>query len=329
MTLEQFSNASLITAWVLYTVSFFSFVITVTGKSWGHGQPEQFEQRWKKRSITLTIIGLAAQLSFFITRWIHAGHIPTSNMFEFITFLTMMIVSAFIVVHFIYRSAVIGVFVLPLAVLMLSYGAVFPWESQPLVPSLNSNWLKIHVTTAAAGEAFFAVGFAAGLMYLLRTIDFTNKSKSGKRQIRWLETTLFIVLCMIGFVVMTFSFGMADYNAQFTKEVLDESGDEPQWVTETVTYTLPPLFAPHEGELVSMDSFLGMSKPLLETPSWMQGVNSGRKLNTFVWSIIGGLILYWLFRFVLRKPLGAAIQPILKDIRPDDLDEISYRAPKI
>lgn len=326
MTIEQFSNSSLVLAWILYTFSFLAFVITVTGKRWGHGKPETFEHKWKYRSIAITILGLLSQVSFFISRWMYAGHIPTSNMFEFITFLTMMIVCAFIVVFFLYQSAVIGMFVMPLVVLMLSYAAVFPWESQPLVPSLNSNWLKIHVTTAAAGEAFFAVGFAAGLMYLIRTINFSDTSKSGKRQVRWLEFTLFVVLCMVGFVILTFGFGSAGYEAVFDKEVLDNSGEEPITVTETVTYTLPPLFKPHDSEVVSMDSFIGIQRPLLEAPAWMKGVNSGRKLNTFIWSILGGFILYGLLRLLLRKPIGAVIQPALKDIKAEDLDEISYRA---
>lgn len=326
MSLDQFSNASLVTAWVLYTLSFILFVITLTGKKWGHQQPEQFERKWKYRSFTVTVLGFVAHLTFFVTRWIHAGHIPTSNMFEFITFLTMMIIAAFIVVFLIYRATAIGAFVLPLAVIILSYAAVFPWESQPLVPSLNSNWLKIHVTTAALGEAFFAIGFAAGLMFLLRTINFKDRSKSGRRQTRWLEINLFIVISMIGFILATFSFGFAQYEAVFEHDVLRKIDDVEQLVTEQVTYTLPPLFMPHEGKTITMTSFLGMKKPLFEVPSWMNGANAGRKFNTFIWSIISGLILYGLLRLILRKPVGAAIQPILKDINPDDLDEISYRA---
>lgn len=75
-----------------------------------------------------------------------------------------------------------------------------------------------------------------------------------------------------------------------------------------------------------MTEFLGMTDGLFETPSWFNGVNSGRKLNTVVWSIIVGLILYGIIRLIIRKPLGAAIHPKLEGIDPDDLDEISYRA---
>jgi len=58
----------------------------------------------------------------------------------------------------------------------------------------------------------------------------------------------------------------------------------------------------------------------------MQGVSSGRKLNTVVWSLLGGLLLYSVLRLLVRKPLGAFIQPLMKDLSADDLDEISYRA---
>jgi ABC-type transport system involved in cytochrome c biogenesis permease subunit len=40
--------------------------------------------------------------------------------------------------------------------------------SMKLVPALHSYWLQIHVSVAAFGEAAFAVGFAANIMYLLK-----------------------------------------------------------------------------------------------------------------------------------------------------------------
>lgn len=89
---------------------------------------------------------------------------------------------------------------------------------------------------------------------------------------------------------------------------------------------MPPLVAPYKSETESMQSFLGMKSPLMEAPSWMHGVNAGRKLNTVVWSLITGVILYGLLRLILRKPLAKFIQPALNRLDPDDLDEISYRA---
>lgn len=328
--LDAISSASssyFIVAFALYCVSFLVFVLAILGKTWSGRDPEQHKKNFGKAAFTLTIIGFLAHLLFFFTRWYDGGHIPTSNMYEFMTFLGMMIVFAFIIVFLIYRSLVIGVFALPVAVLILAYAAVFPQEVQPLIPALQSYWLKIHVTTAAAGEAFFAVGFAGGLMHLLRTIDFSSNAKAVKRERRWAEFTLLAVLVIAAFVITVFSFNAADYKATFAKDVTttDKSG-QVQTVKQTVDYILPPIVKPHGAETVEMKSFLGISEPLFEAPSWMKGANAGRKLNTSIWSLLAGVLLYGIIRLLARKPLAKAISPVLKGMDPEDLDEISYRA---
>src|SRR5699024_4734360 len=67
--------------------------------------------------ITLTIIGFLAQVVYFISRWIAGGHAPVSNMFEFVTFLGMTLVFAFILIYFIYRLSVLDLFALPIVLL--------------------------------------------------------------------------------------------------------------------------------------------------------------------------------------------------------------------
>ena len=111
----------------------------------------------------LTIIGFVSQLGYFITRWIAAGHAPVSNMFEFTTFFGMALVGAFIVIYFIYRTTLLGLFTMPVAILVIAYASMFPRDITPLIPALQSYWLHIHVTTAAIGEAILAISFAAGL----------------------------------------------------------------------------------------------------------------------------------------------------------------------
>ena len=270
----------------------------------------------------VTLAGWLAHVIFFITRWVYAGHIPISNMFEFMTFLGMMIILAFIVLYLIYGSPVTGVFAVPAGVVILGYASVFPWDVQPLVPSLNSHWLKIHVSLAAGGEAFFAIGFAAGLMYLLRTVDFQSKEKAARRERKGVEFTLYVVLVVVAFISLVFIFRGAGFEAVFLQEQAVETDDgEIQYVEEEVLYTLPPLFKPNHSELVSITPMLGMKDALFETPSFFQGVNAGRKWNTFVLSALAGLLLYALLRLVFRKPLGAVIQPVMKDMDPEDLDE--------
>ena len=94
--------------------------------------------RWGKIGITLTIIGFIAQLGYFITRWIAAGHAPVSNLFEFTTFFGMALVGAFIVIYFIYKTPLLGLFTLPVAILIIAYASMFPRD----IIAINTSFTK-------------------------------------------------------------------------------------------------------------------------------------------------------------------------------------------
>jgi ABC-type transport system involved in cytochrome c biogenesis permease subunit len=321
------SSNAFIFAFALYCASFIGYAIAVAGRRWSNRDVEAHTKRWSRIGFALAIIGWLGHVTFFLTRWKGGGHIPTSNMYEFMTFLGMAIMFAFIVVNLIYRNPLVGAFATPLVVIIIAYASVFPSEVQPLIPALNSYWLKIHVTTAATGEAFFAVGFAAALVQLLRVVDFKRKDKPGKREQFWVEVVLFVVIIIVGFLISVFSFRAGGYSAEFRQEKfsIDQQGNE-QSTEQKVTYGLPPIVAPYNSETLSMTPYLGIDKPLFDAPHWMNGVNAGRKLNTVIWSVLSGLILYGLIRLIIRKPIASRIHPYLDGIDPEDLDEISYRA---
>ncbi|MEW9699034.1 cytochrome c biogenesis protein CcsA [Paenibacillus sp. SI8] len=327
MNVNSVSSTFLFIAFFVYLFAFLIFVLSITGKKWSNRDPEEHTKRWGFAAFILSVAGFACHLTFFFTRWAEGGHIPTSNMYEFMTFLGMMIMFAFLIVYLIYRTPVLGVFALPIGFLIIAYASVFPSEVQPLIPALQSYWLKIHVTTAATGEAFFGVGFAGGLMYLLRAIDFKGTSKQDKREQRGVELTLLFILILVGFIASIFTFNGSGYKAEFTKQVtVTDAQGQQQIQTKNETYVLPPIVQPSGMQVVQMKSFLGMSEPLFTAPSWMEGASAGRKLNTVIWSVLVGLILYGLARLVAGKQLGAAIGPVVKGMDPEDLDEISYRA---
>lgn len=325
--LDVSSNAFMI-AFFLYCGAFIIYAIAIMGRKFSNRDPEVHVKKWGKVGFVFTLIGLACQLVYFFTRWAGAGHIPVSNMYEFMTFLSMMVILAFTVLFFLYRMPLLGLFALPITIILMAYAAVFPQEVQPLVPSLKSIWLSIHVTLAALGESFFAVSFAAGLMYLLRTVEFDSSAKSDKRQQRWLEFTLFAIIIVVGFIGTVFAFRASGYEAVFIQQQASDvdTGGTTNSTIEKVIYHMPPIVAPHNSSIESYTSFLGMKKPLFEAPAWMNGVNAGRKLNTVIWSIISGLLLYGLLRMMIRKPISKALSPYLSNMNADLLDEISYRA---
>ena len=304
-TLLNISSTALYTAFIVYLIATLFFGATIRDK----------RTTTKKRyvdtiAITLTIIGFIAQLIYFITRWIAAGHAPVSNMFEFVTFLGMNLVLAFIIIYFIYRLSILGLFALPVSMLIIAYASMFPSDISPLVPSLQSHWLFIHVITVSISQGVLAVSFVAGLVYLIKMV---NQSQRSKKTF-WLETIIYMLFVALGFIITTTTFNFMDYNATF--EV--EKGNQ----IVQMDYHLPAITGPIGGELTTTDKMT----PLFDTPEWMQGKDAPKKFNTLIWSFLTGSIFYGLVRLIFRKRLGAKIQPVLKNVSANLLDEITYRS---
>ncbi|WP_251555442.1 c-type cytochrome biogenesis protein CcsB [Neobacillus muris] len=299
------SSNLLFIAFILYLVSILFYGGSIKEKKDLNGKRET--NKWGKIAVSLTIIGFIAQLGYFITRWIAAGHAPVSNMFEFTTFFGMALVGAFIVIYFIYRTTLLGLFTMPVALLVIAYASMFPREITPLIPALQSYWLHIHVTTAAMGEAILAISFAAGLIYLVKAIDQSKRSKKTF----WLEAIMFSLVTVLGFVAVSTIFSAADYHEEFSW--VDKHDNE-----AALDYSMPALIGPHEGQLLTEDGF----SPLVSVPA----IINAKKLNTVLWSLIGGIVLYAIIRLILRKRISAALKPLVKNIKLDFVDEISYRS---
>ncbi|OYD09755.1 c-type cytochrome biogenesis protein CcsB [Paludifilum halophilum] len=311
--MEQLMEYSLLATFFLYLIAGVTFVAAMTGKG-TEEEKEAHVVRWGRRGLIFAMIGAVLHVVFTVTRIFLSGHFPTSNMFEFTAFLCFAIVAAFIVIFSIYRTVALGAFVMPLAVIMLAYASVFPREVKPLIPALQSHWLGIHVTTAALGEGALAVGFVAGLIYLIRWAD----SHPNSRTAAYLEVVMAVILMVVAFVVLSFTFSGLDYHASFKHTV-----DEQEVVQE---YSMPPIVGPSGGEAIQVQPFLGMERPLFDAPAWMEGEKAANKLNTVLWSVFSGLVLYGLLRLILRKRIYESMVPMVKNMDMELMDEISYRA---
>ncbi|MEC0344507.1 c-type cytochrome biogenesis protein CcsB [Peribacillus frigoritolerans] len=302
--MAELSSNLLYAAFILYLIATFLFGGSIKDK---RGAEEKKQNKWAKLGISITIIGFAAQIGYFITRWIAAGHAPVSNLFEFTTFFGMMLVGAFILIYFLYKTPALGLFALPIALLIIAYASMFPTEISPLIPALQSDWLHIHVTTAAAGQSILAISFVTAIIYLIKFVDQTQSSK----RTFWLEVIMFTLVCTIGFVIITSTFAAMDYKANF--DWVDKKGAEVKQ-----EFNLPALVGPNEGKLIETDRF----EPLVDMPALI----NAKKLNTVLWSFGMGLVLYGLIRLIARKRVAALIKPIVKNVNLNLLDEISYRS---
>jgi len=158
-----------------------------------------------QRAATLCAMsGVAIHAVGLLMRWFSSGHAPVSDMYEYMGFWAFAIMLGLVVIERLHRSSTLGAFAAPTAVFVMAYANLFPHQAQPLIPALQSYWLYIHVTTAALGEGVLTVGFAAALLYLVRSASEPALLIGGR--LRALEYTL--VAALIAFVVVLSSAGM-------------------------------------------------------------------------------------------------------------------------
>lgn len=302
----QLSSNLLLAAFFLYLLSTIFFAVSVTGKKFKNKAGEEKNKAGLLGYLT-AFVALLLALGYFGTRWYVAGHAPVSNLFEYTTFLGIMMSLAFVIIYPIYKTNVLGLFAMPIVMLIIAYASMFPSDVSPLIPALQSYWLKIHVTTTALGQGILAIGFIGGLIYLLRVIDF----KKNDKQVKAIEFVLYSLISIVGFILISSLFSGLNYEAQFA--FIDEKGREAEMV-----YHMPALVGPNESVLLTEERFT----PLVNIHPNIKSDD----LNTVIWSLFSGLVLYGLIRFVSRKKVGQLLQPLLKGVSPQAADEISYRA---
>ncbi|MFY3792825.1 c-type cytochrome biogenesis protein CcsB [Ureibacillus sp. MALMAid1270] len=296
----------------LLEIAFIAYLVAtlLIGGSIKSSKPDGATNRankWGYLAIVVTIIGFLAHLGYFITRWIHSGHAPVSNMFEFTTAFGMFLVGAFILMFFMYRVTALGLAALPIALLIIGWAGMFPQDVTPLVPSLQSHWLTIHVITAALGQSILAISAVAGLIYLLKVVD---SKKKGKERF-WLEAVLFFLVAILGNIVVSGAFNIAGYEAEYS--YIDKNGME-----QKISYNVPAIFGMNESTTLTD----GAMDPLIEVPAFIHAL----KLTIVVWSLIGGTVIYLLIRLITRRRIIELLNPLVKKVNLQLFDEIGYRS---
>jgi cytochrome c-type biogenesis protein CcsB len=121
-------------------------------------------------ALAVTAAGWLTHVTSVVTRGIAAGRVPWGNMYEFSSAAALVAVTGFLVL--VLRGRVdrsLGAFVMLPVVLYLGLaGTVLYTKVGPLVPALNSYWIKIHVAAAVTASGAFLLSGVIALLYLLR-----------------------------------------------------------------------------------------------------------------------------------------------------------------
>ncbi|ADP84281.1 c-type cytochrome biogenesis protein CcsB [Pseudofrankia inefficax] len=120
-------------------------------------------------AVVLTVLGWALHLSSVVTRGFAAGRVPWGNMYEFSSMICLIAISAFLVLLVRFDVRWLGVFVtFPVLVYMGLAGTVLYVAAGPLVPALNSYWLKIHVVAAILASGIYLVSAVTTVLFLVK-----------------------------------------------------------------------------------------------------------------------------------------------------------------
>jgi cytochrome c-type biogenesis protein CcsB len=147
-----------IVAMILYGLGFLSYLIFLVSK----------KLPFSNYGSILVKIGFAFHTVALADRTFSAGRLPLASQYEFATSFAWGIVLCFIYFEYKYKFKTLGIFVIPLALLIISYAALQPSEIKPLMPALQSRWLFLHVSTAILSYGAFAIACSVSIMFIVR-----------------------------------------------------------------------------------------------------------------------------------------------------------------
>ncbi|MBF4547477.1 c-type cytochrome biogenesis protein CcsB [Corynebacterium afermentans subsp. lipophilum] len=126
-------------------------------------------RKWAGMTQALVWVGVVLHLVAFVTRGLAAGRFPLGNLYEYILFMTAVImVVAAVVVQRKNWHTVWPWLLFPMVIAMFLNSTVFHMQAAPVVPALQSYWLPVHVSSVSIGASVGLVSGAFALLYLLR-----------------------------------------------------------------------------------------------------------------------------------------------------------------
>jgi cytochrome c-type biogenesis protein CcsB len=121
-------------------------------------------------SKTLVLLSNLLFMSTLLMRWIREGYFPLSNLYESLIFLSWGVSLIHLLIEAKTKSRLIGAISTPLMFFLSGFSSLtLPIEMQkalPLVPSLQSNWLMMHVSMMMISYATLIIGSLLSILYL-------------------------------------------------------------------------------------------------------------------------------------------------------------------
>jgi cytochrome c-type biogenesis protein CcsB len=138
-------------------------------------------ERLGRMAVALTVLGALVHLASIVLRGLATHRWPLGNMYEFMSFVSLVGVVAWLVMLRRFEIRRLGAFVLlPVVILMFLGGTVLYTQAAPVEPALQSYWLVIHVTVISAASGILLVPGVASVLYLIRGAHDRNPARFAR-----------------------------------------------------------------------------------------------------------------------------------------------------
>ena len=178
------SNALFNTALAAYLVAMVGYFFRMAFTRVAEGQTTA-TAAGRRIGVAATVVasaGALAHTASIVTRGLAAERVPWANMYEYSSGLSLLAVVIGLVV--LQRRLGLGHlmgFVLAAATVTMAIALMLYTDPGPIVPSLQSYWIRIHVTAAMVASAIFMGAFAASALYLVKdTAERRVAERSGQ-----------------------------------------------------------------------------------------------------------------------------------------------------
>lgn len=121
-----------------------------------------------------SLIATFSIFCFLLERWSKFGYFPISNLYESLLFLSCLLLLIHQFLEYKTKSPIFGALILPTSLFITSFADLtLPLEMQKataLVPSLQSNWLMMHVSLMLLSYAILLLGSLFSIIFLMMSI---------------------------------------------------------------------------------------------------------------------------------------------------------------
>lgn len=247
---------------------------------------------WSNWGLRVGILAFVLHTSGLIVRWVIGGidRPPWTNLYESLVFFGWGVALFQILAQSRWKIKLAGVVGMPIVFILMGMSVMTPNKTvEPLMPALQSNWLKIHVVFGMLSYAGFTTAGCLAFLHLIRNRVSMSKIGAGLA----LLASLNLLIAGGGAVWKTGRFEMAktttitgpDGTEMKTKDTYREFEGGPVLTrTETVPFAQAPFF-------LSLAGFLAGAAMMIRRGRGSQGMDMTRASVSAFGAGVGGLAL--------------------------------------